>query len=118
MREIKFRAWDEDIKQMSEPFDLYWLASDGGRLFLIQNKKVMQFTGLKDKNGNEIYEGDIISGNDFRGIVVFLSYGWFVHRFDANGEVEEDFPIGDYEIKIIGNIYENPELLNTEVNNG
>ena len=67
MRPIKFRAWDKENKQMSWPFTLYdtptWEAHDGGYTLLDEDfaqAPIMQFTGLLDKNGKEIYEGDLI----------------------------------------------------------
>ncbi len=54
MRDIKFRKWDKDNKVMSEPF---YLGSVLAELSL--GEEVMQYTGLKDKNWREIYEGDI-----------------------------------------------------------
>jgi hypothetical protein len=69
---------------------------------------VMQFTGLKDKNGKEIYEGDVIRGEG-GNLPVEWRNGFYMVRPDKTA-----FDLVDgYEIDIIGNIYENPGLLKT-----
>ena len=113
MREIKFRAWDKEDKKMSSNWCALNIlkAIDEGRNKDI--KVLMQYTGLKDKNGKEIYEGDILKGDwsivdDIEvGEVEF--YGG-VFRFKPAGQ---PLSYGYYlkECEIIGNIYENKELL-------
>lgn len=79
-----------------------------------KNGGLMQFTGLHDKNGKEIWEGDIISHDKTRGVVVVWNEeiaGWdveFQDNYKTWGSLPDFFP---GEIQIIGNIYENPELL-------
>jgi uncharacterized phage protein (TIGR01671 family) len=139
VREIKFRAWDgERLKPVT-----LWGFHEG---FIMTSKgsadekeyKVMQYTGLKDKNGNEIYEGDIVrvweedehipyrdSGGgiiDFDleegfsqlGIVDFKS-AWYTYETKKHlkGRKENIFAPLDFSnnLEVIGNIYENPELL-------
>lgn len=97
MREIKFRAW-----QYNQMVTVKTITFDGF------DAPLMQYTGLKDKNGAEIYEGDIISvhssvwdddvKNKLREVLdIQKDYSWL------NSEA--------LELEIIGNIYDNPELL-------
>ncbi len=108
-REIKFRIWDKKNKQL-------------GKTFSLNTDIIIQFTGLLDKNGKEIYEGDIVSVNE-KGFEDKTNYevkwfGPYYPAFDlegwegesnALGEIEQT---GEWDIEVIGNIYENPELLN------
>jgi uncharacterized phage protein (TIGR01671 family) len=122
MREIKFRAWIKGHTKlfnivvephMTEEFD--FVAFDG-EYFVpegvgIYNMEIMQYTGLKDKNGKEIYEGDIINLSSWEPSVYLVAWdrGAF---YMAKKNLEE---VGDIKYvesgEIIGNIYENPELL-------
>ncbi len=120
MREIKFRTWDESQKYMAYQGtpDLETLQS-----FILHygDKKLMQFTGLKDKNGAEIYEGDILNvpETEFRkgGIhrVYYFNDGfvssWYVFKDDKTANKESLSWILKKEAYKIGNIHENPELL-------
>ena len=132
MREIKFRAWDNKQKSMSASFTLSDM-HEATYMNLepknhIDNYKIMQYTGLKDKNGKEIYEGDQLKiNNKWQGVVKYgianafdgcCSYvklcGFYIERKDShsimfNYEGQHLNPEEEYEV--IGNIYENPELL-------
>ena len=104
MREIKFRAWNgERMKEV-----LTWgfnekFISTPKEVSPEDDFKVMQYTGLKDKNGKEIYEGDLVY---LAGYGNYQAVFPFIELYEA--EAEKD--IGE----IIGNIYENPELLSKD----
>jgi len=71
MREIKFRAWDKKLKQLSIPVQISNPPTPGHERGLI----LMQFTGLKDKNGKEIYEGDVVRhGEGFGSTARLVKY--------------------------------------------
>ena len=120
MREIKFRAWDKATKKM------WYSSTNGGYGSLIpffetveaaiedDSAILMQYTGLKDKNGKEIYEGDIVKikdlcDNDVDAFVGYVSYD--NASFYINQQGVSHYRWIDYVVEIIGNIYENPELL-------
>lgn len=100
-REIKFRAWDFVNKEM---IDWEGITSHSDTMYSVLVERlrcdVMQYTGLKDKNGTEIYEGDVINS---KGNIVEFSFGCF----NING----DRPVYATNCEVIGNIYENNELL-------
>lgn len=107
MREIKFRAWNETTKKIMDWEELKEDMTETLHVFengLADVPPVMQYIGLKDKNNVEIYEGDIIKQAK--------ELGWFRTEV-VEFKVKEYCPfwINQNTVEVIGNIYENPELL-------
>lgn len=129
MREIKFRAFDTRTKKMSPDFVLFteftlyaWQRNEDACTGIrLSDLHVMQFTGLLDKNGMEIYEGDIIGFTGMMGSVSDKEHGFFeIVEFDGGGF--SPFAIPGWEvtpepdkIEVFGNIYENPDLIAPKV---
>lgn len=128
----KFRAWDKVFKEMVQVNALVLdeqvvkVTYKNGNVAKEDMKEyeLMQSTGLKDKNGKEIFEGDIITnGQNVMCMKRHNTLGFYVEEkgeveFIADSAVLEDFEEDAKEIadrlEIIGNIYENPELLEVE----
>lgn len=125
MREIKFRAWlkygkevvdVEEIDFMNKVINYIDNDYENNRQEIIgayfEDIELMEYTGLKDKNNKEIYEGDIVTLHNSKYKVIFLNEeARFVLR---NDEFEYEIPFtnnNNKRMEIIGNIYENPELL-------
>ena len=112
MRAIKFRAWDYDTQRMIFETDIVfhdgtaYASQRDYRDCISIDMELMQFTGLKDKNGIEIYEGDIIdlNLNDIRKGTVIFSKGCFIIKVDKSNYFDLDYAT-DVGI-VVGNIYE------------
>lgn len=122
MREIKFRFWYPVRKEMSEPAELGTIAHGYRGINFADGVIVpMQYTGLHDKQGKEIYEGDIINYDTEEGIVT-AEVCWEESEDEDNNYIagfvfkpfkSQDYPAGCDEscFEVIGNIWENGELL-------
>ena len=118
MREIKLRVWDEGLKEM-----IYFTLKDANDTVDCSiYEEVMLYTGLKDRHGGEIYEGDVIeiddgweSGEGERGEVRWDEKNAMFRLFCYTKYGGEGWFMPEnktwVKLKIVGNIYENPELL-------
>lgn len=126
MREIKFRVWDKDgywddekrmFYNVQNSYDTIGdvqpedFSSNFGEILRNNSYIVMQATGFKDKNGKYIYEGDIITNGDERikYIVEWVDTGLKARQFNNQSFIGLEYWKNG--IVVIGNIYENPELL-------
>lgn len=130
-RPIKFRAWDRVKSRMTTDFLIYsdgeilrdkGNTDDGGIAYskpgeqmqpngtFLSNLELMQFTGLTDKNGKDVYEGDILAWSIHHCEVTYWRDGFsaFSH---SEGKEFGVFALLNQGAEAIGNIYENPELL-------
>ena len=115
MREIKFRVWDKEKQIMLHafPFDI---------TFELQNEPyvAMQYTGLKDKNGKEIFENDILEHPEYGNCKVIYRYGGFGIEAKTSSWINTGFHSfstwsADYKhCEVLGNLYENPNLLSQD----
>ena len=129
MREVKFRAWvkspegwkmipvaylelgrpqhcEEELKCVGDDWGNEWYFDDG-------EVELMQFTGLHDKHGREIYEGDILKEIGLLGAIEYHAPSFKLRRNPQSKAFNDEdlFEIPNMDSEVIGNIHENPELL-------
>ena len=119
-REIKFRAWIKERNEFLFTDDghgfVFEMSPIGGNFISYNSGKTLsgnsiweQYTGLKDKNGVEIYEGDVLKHDLWGNSAIVWEHGMF-----RGIGAEHDVTLADHQLnrsRIIGNIHENPELL-------
>jgi len=130
MRTIKFRAWDKNANKMSDVVELSWgnhgdfdvFTSHGINASALGGDCLMQFTGLKDRNGKEIYEGDIVKLGGKGGSITEVKWmdgGFRVEQIEFRDVMEPllkhkawvELHIENRGLEVIGNHFEHPELL-------
>jgi uncharacterized phage protein (TIGR01671 family) len=138
-REIKFRLWNAWLKRFERDFEIrrdfkkftFWV-DDNENDEVVELDEINQYTGLKDKKGKEIYEGDIIKwfadGINKFAEVIWKDCGWCAKRFDKElnrfekyynfnqfipVEVDVEGKEDMFDGEVVGNIYENPKLIET-----
>lgn len=119
MREIKYRAWEKNLKQIIPVYNINFESKQintGSAWRFFDEIELMQYTGLKDRNGNEIFEGDILLGvKNFKVTPIKILWNKdkcfyqmsFLNDFDIKNLTKNDI---DNSI-VIGNVYENKDFI-------
>ena len=125
----KFRVWDKLAQHMIYPdkgYQGHYIIDLNGRFHNLQNGSggddyvVIEYTGLQDSNDKEIYEGDIlkikfdVGGNIIGQVIYEADHGGFIYQWKQNGSNQDYINLNcdvAFESVIVGNIFENPELL-------
>ena len=129
MREIKFRAWDREKKKMYEVENICFYGHKSVTLQYnpvikkaIEDIEIMQCTGMKDSTGKEIYEGDIVvvgqdTGNKYDRYIMTFNDDSHSYLAKQQGTLGSYIGPGYWNDKlvVIGNIYDNPELIRSDV---
>ena len=110
MREIKFRAWHRGAREMLSNRQQGFEGDVFNWLHEGQPIEIMQFTGLLDKNGKDIYEGDIVEAPHNFGPAGFSTRRFAVHFDEQLGSYQWNYWMMS-EAEVIGNVHETPELL-------
>ena len=122
-REIKFRLWDSKSHEWfikgEDGFVENMVCCDSWDMFDPDDYVWCQYTGLKDKNGRSIYEGDVLDiglrNQDGKPVVAPVSYEAYLAGYALDNEGHGIWQRLDVDGEVIGNIFENPELLDVEV---
>lgn len=120
MKEIKFRAWNGGMMRYLH-LDEFTITQDGvyapnemGEKWIQRDWPLMQFTGLHDKNGKDIYEGDIVLAHDswgkYSGAIEWWNDRWVLRFPGSDGTPQNQSLMTVRGPKVIGNIFESPEL--------
>lgn len=124
MREIKFRAWEDDVQFMNHDVQIaqrmgetFFEVSEGFGWKEVKKENVMQYTGLTDVNGVDIYGGDICEYQDGEYSFIAIIESDYVNWYLKGISPKDNFDINDYHdcgkscLKVIGNIFQDKDLL-------